>query len=160
MAAQFCPLCGQALPQSLTPTQIASRIEELSSPLLRRERQSLEDAFKDRLTAEREAARREAEAHLKRELAQAKKRADKAEKERQDTLTRQEQRIRDEQQRARREAEITVRRELTAARKQVAELELDAATKIERAQRQTEQRLNREMARSVRAATLENERKL
>jgi hypothetical protein len=164
MAERCCPLCGQPLPEALTQIQIDSRLQKLASPALAEERKRLHKEFEDKIVAVRELALQQAERDLRREIYEAKQRAERAEHDSASQLKKQasefDRRIRLERESVRRATESESKGKVKAALKRAADAEAQAAKKVERTERQIEQRLRKEMAQTVRMATRENELKL
>lgn len=122
-----CPVCRQPLPEALDMEELQSRLEGITARARTQEKQALETEFRKRLPrlleAERERARRSAEHEVKQELLDAKRRADKAERDK----TREIQRIRKDAERtADRRAEMAAK---SVATQNQAEIEKLQATR-------------------------------
>ncbi len=122
-----CPVCRQPLPEALDMEELQSRLEGITARARTQEKQALETEFRKRLPrlleAERERARRSAEHEVKQELLEAKRRADKAERDK----TREIQRIqKDAERTADRRAEMAAK---SVATQNQAEIEKLQATR-------------------------------
>jgi hypothetical protein len=108
-----CPVCRQPLPKALDAEELQSRLEGITARALTHEKRALEIEFQKRLPrllqAERERARQTAERNLKQELLEAKRRVDKAEREKNSEI-----------QKIRKDAERTAERRARMAAKSVA----------------------------------------
>jgi len=108
-----CPVCGQPLPKALDAEELQSRLAGITARALTREKRALEIEFQKRLPrllqAERERARQMAERNVKQELLEAKRRVDKAEREKNSEI-----------QKIRKDAERTAERRARMAAKSAA----------------------------------------
>ena len=123
--ANKCPLCGQALPETLDQNQLESRLEKLSVPFLRAEKAKLKEELEDRLAEARELGRKQAEMSLRAQITESKKAAAKSEKEF-------DRRLRIETDRARKDAERGMTQRLEHARRQLQEFERRRTAEIAR----------------------------
>src|SRR5712671_651895 len=80
-----CPVCRQPLPKAISAEDLRTRLDQISARARSQERLVLETDFHKRLPgllqAERDRVRRSAEKSIHRELLDAKRRADRAERE-------------------------------------------------------------------------------
>ncbi len=80
-----CPVCGQPLPRGLDSQEIQRRVEKITVRARAKERRELEQEFEERLNKRLEADRKrltqEAELKIRRDLFEARKRADRADRE-------------------------------------------------------------------------------
>jgi hypothetical protein len=87
-----CPLCGQPLPKGIDSQEIQRQLDKITAHARDRERRALEREFDDRLhqrlEAERARLRREAERQSQREVFDARKRAERAEREKDEGIER------------------------------------------------------------------------
>src|SRR5260370_6659037 len=123
-----CPVCRQPLPEALDMEELQSRLEGITARARTQEKQALETQFRKRLPrlleAERERARRSAEHEVKQELLDAKRRADKAERDK----TREIQRIREDAERtADRRAEMAAKAVATQNHVEIGKLQATRA---------------------------------
>ncbi len=79
-----CPVCHQTLPTTLDPDKLRARLSGLTAHALTQEKRALENEFRRRLPrlleAERERAQRSAKLEVSRELADARQRVEKVER--------------------------------------------------------------------------------
>jgi hypothetical protein len=139
-----CPLCGQALPEG---------VHQLASPVVTAEKRKLREEYDDQLVAEREIARQKAEKQFQRELRDAKARAERAEQEKRQELKNLQkdytERLSAERESARRQAERDVKKQL-----------LDAEKRVKDAEGRIQKEVEKEVARTARLSSKENEAKL
>jgi DNA repair exonuclease SbcCD ATPase subunit len=127
-----CPLCGQPLPKAIHAGELRHRLNLITARARGQEKQALESEFRKRLPKlleeERERAQQSARREVKRDLIEARRRADKAEREKNLEI----QRTRREADRAAdRRAALTAK---TVAKQSQAEIEkLQAAREKDRA---------------------------
>jgi hypothetical protein len=80
-----CPVCGQPLPKAIDKQELHARLERITAQGRAKARQALEHEFHNRLMnaveAERERLRRSAEREVRSELVDAKRRAERVERE-------------------------------------------------------------------------------
>ncbi len=161
MADSRCPLCRQPLPESLTQSQLETRIQQLTGPALTAERKRLEEDYKTRLVAEHEIARQQAERDLRREIVEATKKAEKAEEEKKQKIKEIEKehqkQLQAVRQSAKRDAGKELKRELDAAISRAVAAEEKAAKIAARTEKDIRQRLEKEVAQTVRRTTRETE---
>jgi hypothetical protein len=152
-----CPLCSQPLPEAINASELQDRIQKLASPVLAVERKKLSEEFETQLVAEREIARQKAERQFQRQLRAGEERAKRAERNKENELQRLQKdyskRLAAETEKAKQDAERGVKKQLQDAdeRRQKA---------VEQARTEVEHRLEKEVARTVRVTTRENEAKL
>ena len=119
-----CPICGQLLPKAIDARELHSRLERITAQGRAKERQALERDFHRRLSgaveAERERLRRSAEREVRSELLDAKRRAERAERDK----NREIDRLRREGERtAERRAEMAAKIAAKQNRAEIEELE-------------------------------------
>lgn len=159
----LCPLCGQPLPEAINADQLRVKIARLAMPLIQTEQKRLDAEFKDKLVAEKEIARQQAERDLRREIVEAKQHAAKVQEQAARDRERLEKAHADEivaeRESARKEAERSLTRELTDARKRLEEAEQRHEKQLDKTRQELESRLKKEAATAVRLATREAESK-
>lgn len=151
--ANKCPLCGQALPETLDQNQLESRLEKLSVPFLRAEKAKLKEELEDRLAEARELGRKQAEMSLRAQITESKKAAAKSEKEF-------DRRLRIETDRARKDAERGMTQRLEHARRQLQEFERRRTAEIARIRKEAAAAAQKEVRLIAQRETVQNERKL
>lgn len=115
-----CPLCKQPLPESISPSDLQSRIHRLAEPALAAEKQRLQKEMRDRLDEARSLERKKCEAEL-------------------------EARLQAEKDRAKREAQNEAAAEIKAANRRAAQAEADANKAGRQREREYSQKLRLEM---------------
>lgn len=159
-----CPLCSQPLPEAINANELQDRIQKLASPVLAVERKKLSEEFETQLVAEREIARQRAERQFQQQLRAAKERAQRAEENKEKKLQRLQKdyskRLAAETEKAKQDAERGVKKQLQDAEKRTKDADDRRQKAVEQARTEVEHRLEKEVARTVRVTTRENEAKL
>ena len=119
-----CPVCGQPLPKAIDKQELHARLERITAQGRAKERQVLERDFRKRLTgaveAEGERLRRSAEREVRSELLEAKRRAERVERDKNREI---ERLRRDGERTAERRAEMAAKMAAKQNRAEIGELE-------------------------------------
>jgi hypothetical protein len=133
----ICPVCGQPV-QKLDAEELAKRVGELASPLIRQEKKRLEQTFDERIEVEKQKAELAAEKRLKNEY---------------------QVKLAQERKAGQANAEKALGRQVDEAQKKAADLERKFNQKLEVARTEVQRKLEKQNTAAVQQAVREAEKR-